>query len=248
MKGLALILVYAILLSYASSAQQNECDYKVEIIANNSEFESKDFSWRMKATKIEGKPTNITGVAEIEDSKGDIIRKYRPWVNESISKQKTSSQYTPNLKDGVYKIISKIEVECDDTNKGNNADAKTIKINMKNKEMTNTINQSNSQNTFAEYKMNNHIKNETINPVVINQAIENKTLSKNESEKLMASEEDNVIQLRNNDYKKKEIKLTANVQKSENVYESSNEKSKGLIMIFLLALSILLNIILIWRR
>ena len=104
MKDFALIPIFAVLLSSVSFAQQSSCDYKVEVMTDEDEFEKENFKWRMKATKIEGMPTNITGIAEIEDSKGEIVRKYRPWVNESISKQKTSSQYTPNLKEGIYKI------------------------------------------------------------------------------------------------------------------------------------------------
>ena len=249
MKGIAFVIILIISLAYTSFAQQPECDYKVEIIANSSEFETKDFSWRTRATAIFGKSTNITGTAEIEDSKGQIVRKYKPWTNDSISKQKTSNVYSPNLKEGQYGIKAYIDVECDDINKDNNADIKIIKINVKNKEMTNAVNQSNIQNNFVEYKINNSIKNETTSPVVINQAVENKTVSENESEKLIANEEDNVIQLKSANNKKVEIKSTTDaVQKTGIVYESSNEKAKNLIIVFILALSVLLNIVLIWRR
>ena len=249
MKVIPLAIIFVISLAYASFAQRAACDYKVEILINNSEFETKDFSWRMRATAIFGKSTNITGTAEIEDSKGQIVRKYKPWTNESVSKQKTSNTYSPNLKEGQYKIISRIDVECDDINKDNNADIKIIKINAENKEMTNAVNQSNIQNNFVEYKMNNSIKNETTSPVVINQAVENKTVLENESEKLIANEEDNVIQLKSANNKKVEVKSTTDaVKKTGIVYESSNEKAKNLIIVFILALSVLLNIVLIWRR
>ena len=246
MKCFALIPVFAVLLSSISFAQQSSCDYKVEVLVNSSEFEKQDFSWKMKATKIEGMPTNITGTAEIEDSNGEIIKKYRPWINESISKQKTSSQYTPNLKEGSYKITSRISVGCDDINKDNNVDFKIIKIREKSKELTNVTNKNNGKNILIDEKINNTIKNEAANQVISNQTAENKTLDEKETGQLANSEEDNVIQLRDN---KKESELTANaVKKPETVYESSNEKAKSLIIIFLLVLSILLNIVLIWKR
>jgi len=74
------------------------------------------------------------------------------------------------------------------------------------------------------------------------------TDSQNETKKIIASEEDNVIQLKNNN-DKKEFGLTTNaVKKSEIAYESSNEKAKNMIVMSLLILSVLLNIVLIWRR
>ena len=247
MKTLIFMLIFAVSIIDNSFAQQTACDYRVEILVNNSEFESRDFSWRMKAIKIEGNPTNITGTAEIENSSGQIIKKYKPWTNESISKQKTSSTYTPNLNYGEYKLISRINVECDDINKDNNADIKIIKIKNGNKETSTAINQNN--NAIIDAKINTTIKNETANQAITAQKIENKKMPKNESEKLIVSEEDNVIQLRNADNKQSQTKFTAGAaQKQEIVYESSNEKAKGMIVISLLILSVLLNIVLIWRR
>ncbi len=255
MKAVMFALIFAIYFTGNAFAQQALCDYKIEILVNSSEFESKDFSWRMRAARVDGKSTNITGTAEIEDSNGKLIRKYMPWTNESISKQKTSNEYTPNLNQGEYKIISRISVGCEDTDKNNNIDAKIIRINNKNNEINAAIN----QNKLLDSKINDAIKNETVNQTTTNQTSENKTSrmrvsslttdSKNESDQLIASEEDNVIQLRNSDSKKSQNKLTtAAVQKSEIVYESSSEKAKEWIMVGLLTLSILLNIILIWKR
>ena len=132
MKALFIILILAISFSYTSFAQQSLCDYKVELIVNGTEFEKERFKWRMKATKLEGTSTNITGAADILDSKGNIVKKYKPWTDEPISRQKTSSEYSPNLKEGEeYTIKAEINVECDDINKDNNADAKAIKIKVK---------------------------------------------------------------------------------------------------------------------
>lgn len=245
MKELIFMLIFAISFIDNSFAQQNACDYKIEILINNSEFESSDFSWRIRATKIEGVPTNITGTAEIDDLNGQIIKRYKSWTNESISRQKTSSTYTPNLNQGEYKIISSIKVECDDVNRDNNVDIKIIKIKESNKEMSATISQNN--NTIIDAKTNNTTKNETINPIIVSQKIESKTISKNESESI-AGEEDNTILLRNDNKNLKNKLKTDAMQKQEIVYESSNEKAKGMIVISLLILSVLLNIVLIWRR
>lgn len=133
MKGIIIYIIFVISLSYGSFAQQNGCDYKVEIITNNTEFRKEEFFWRMKAIKLYGESTNITGIAEIVDSKGNIIKKYNPWTNESISKQKTSNEFSANLKENEeYKIAAEIKVECNDENKDNNV--KIIKIKGKNKE------------------------------------------------------------------------------------------------------------------
>lgn len=247
MKLPILIFIFLVLLSYTSLAQQALCDYKVEILVNSTEFEKESFAWRMRAIKAEGKPTNITGTAEIQDSKGQILKKYRPWTNESISKQKTSSEYSPNLKEDEYKIKAEIKVECDDINKDNNADMKIITIKGKDKEATDTIDQSNNQKAFIEEKTENTVKGEEINQSVVNRNPENITTNENKTEELMASEEDSTIQLKDNNKGKNEL-TTAAIQEPKIVYESSSEKTKGLIIIFLLSLSILLNIILIWRR
>lgn len=258
MKLILLILVFAVSVIGASFAQQALCDYKVDVIANSSEFQSQDFSWRMRATRVEGVSTNITGTAEIQDSKGQIVKSYRPWTNEPISKQKTSSMYSPNLKEGYYRIKAYINVSCEDENKNNNADVKAITIKSSAKESLNTPNQSNSKTnvqtnmqSITYNKKNNTAKNEAINETMnqqtINEKPENTTLDKKEPESLMMDEEDNVIQLRNNN-DGIENKLTASVAQEPIIYKSSNEKAKELIVFFLLALSILLNIILIWKR
>ena len=247
MKALIFIIIFAIFIIDNSFAQQAACDYKVEILANNSEFESRDFNWRIKATKIDGVPTNITGTAEIQGQNGRILKKYKLWANESISKQKTSSVYSPNLNPGEYKLISKINVVCDDINNDNNLDEKIIKI-IEHKEI-NAITRNNNSIIENDTKINEISKNDTINPIITDKKIENKTMAKNETEKPIVNEEDNVIQLRNGDNKKPENEMTARVvQKLEIAYESSNEKAKNLIFISLLILSVLLNIILIWKR
>ena len=246
MRSLALILVVVIFLPYSSFAQQSECDYKIEVIVDGEEFEKEDFKWRMRATKIEGKSTNITGTAEIEDSNGKTIKNYKPWTSDSISKQKTSNEYTPNLKPGSYEITAEISVECDDTNKDNNVDSKKIKIKgeieeIKDKKSKNEETEITSKKT--ENQDNNQIIPNSQNPIAT------------KPKKSAASEEfDNTVELKSqNNQKSQQVQsITANtiqnLQNTETVYESSGERAKQWIMVFLLTLSILLNIILIWKR
>lgn len=247
MKALIFMLIFAIFVIDNSFAQLFGCDYKVEILVNNTEFESKDFSWRMRATKIEGKSTNITGTAEIEDSRGNIVKWYNPWANDSISKQKTSNTYSPNLKEGQYNVKSYINVSCDDEDKGNNVDIKTITIKERNQEINTVITQHSNQNIQVEEKINKATISES---TIMDEKSENKSLNKEDAGNLMTTgDEGNVIQLKDSTDIKIEAKLTAEaVKEPEVVYESSNEKAKNIIIIFLLGISILLNIVLIWKR
>ena len=152
MRLFVIIFVFVILLLDISFAQQSQCDYKVEVLADSQEFTKENFTWSMKATKIDGMATNITGTAKIEDSNNKIVKNYKPWTSESISRQKTSSKYSPNLNYGEYKITAEISVDCNDTDKSNNADVKMISI----KEIKNEV------NTTTESIEKSPIKNEEI--------------------------------------------------------------------------------------
>ena len=249
MRSLTFILIFVILISYTSFAQQSSCDYKVEILVNGEEFEKEDFKWRMRATKIEGKSTNITATAEIEDENSKNVKSYKPWTSDSISKQKTSNEYSPNLKGGEYKITAEINVECDDTTKANNVDAKTIKIKGEKKEEV--IKKSSAKNANLDEKDINiaeeaKTSNQNEEQTQINQ--NTKTITAKAKKQAVNEETENVIQLTNKNQQKSNTISTQAIQNPETVYESSNERAKGLIMIFLLTLSILLNIILIWKR
>jgi len=147
MKGIFIIILLALMLSKSSFAQT--CDYRVEIMADGEEFKKEDFKWRMMATKIDGKSTNITGTAEIK-SDGKTIKSYKPWTSASISRQKTSSEYSPNLKPGEYEIKAMIEVECDDSDMENNKDTKKITIEGEKEETT--ASKSKSEDIEAENK------------------------------------------------------------------------------------------------
>ena len=256
MRLLAFIFIFAISIAHTAFAQQYLCDYKIEILVNGTEFQKEDFTWRMRATKVDGKSTNITGTAKIEDLNGKIVKSYKPWSSESISKQKTSNEYSPNLKNGEYKITAEINVECNDTNKVNNIDIKMIKIRDDRQEalteQDNIINNSpqeiknvNDNTTKEPIKIGNISQNIPDNEEIKSKPIQDIQL-KNTTEK---EGSENVIHLMKSDQKSDEVQLTSHaIQNPQIVYESSNEKAKNLIVVSLLILSVLLNAILIWRR
>ena len=237
MRQSALMTIFIVLISMNSFAQENECDYSIDILLDDNQFESKDFTWRMKATKIEGGQTTITGTAKIEDKNGKTVKSYKPWLSEPISRQKTSSKYTPNLKPGNYEIIAEIKVQCDDKDEGNNLDKKSITIR--------------GDDNGQEEQDETEVKPEDVN--TNDDALPNNIKPQSNAappKPDLQPAADNTIQLNiNSKNKNSQMKLQGNTIKSEEtVYESSNEKAKGLIMVSLLALSILLNVVLIWKR
>ncbi len=106
------------------------CDYAVEFILSKEVFDnSSEFSFKIRASKVSGSSTNFTSKAKIEDLNGKSIREYEPFTNESITKQRTSTEYTPNLEEGKsYFMDLNITVQCDDTNKNNDFDTRIITI------------------------------------------------------------------------------------------------------------------------
>lgn len=231
-------LIFAIIsisLLQISLAAWASCDYKIEILMEGDEFKSTEFTWRMRATKLEGQPTNITGRAEIKN-KGNIVKKYEPWKSEQISRQKTSNEYTPNLRPGAYELRAEIDVECADINENNNIDTKEFNI----EDDGGKVNGKNDED-----KIKNEIK--------VKPSPATKSNVKTET-KPEIDEEENTIQLNDKNIRRTQVaqQTTVNaVRDSRNtdiVYESSGEKVKNLILFFLLILSILLNVILIWKR
>lgn len=106
------------------------CDFAVEFILAKTVFEnSSEFSFKIRASKLTGESANAAMRAKIEDLNGKLIREYSPFTNVSITRQRTSSEYTPNLEEGKSYIIgSNITVQCNDTNKENNFDMRIITI------------------------------------------------------------------------------------------------------------------------
>lgn len=243
MRKLAIFLLLGIVYSSISFAQTT-CDYGIEILADGDKFEPEGFKWRMKAFKIEGKSTNITGTAKIEDSNGKTVKSYKPWTFQSISKQKTSNEYSPNLKPGKYKIIAEIDVECDDTDKSNNEAEKEIEI--KGEAEEKTAKSSGNEERVADESTKSEGKQQ------ITQNFQTAATSK--PKKSAPSEKfENTIELKSqNNPRNKEMPATTNAIKgtksAETVYISGNELAKGWIMALLLTISVLLNIILIWKR
>ncbi len=246
---LALILML-LLLPYPSFAQQNDCDYKVEILLNDSEFSPENFSWRMKATKLEGPSTNITSSAKIEDMQGNLIKGYKPFTSEPISRQKTSGKYSPNLKPNEYKITANIYVTCNDVDKNNDVDLRLIKI-------IEESEQSKQQNDQNKITANNNIENNNDNSENPSKNTSTNNIQQidekqnNETEQIKQDpnyEEDNIIHLKKEANNQNNLITSDVISQPEIVYKSSSQKTKELILYFLLGLSVLLNIILIWRR
>ncbi len=245
MKWLVIIAVMLFLLPPFASAQ--ECDYSVEILIEGIEFTKESFKWRMKAIKLDGPSANITGAARIEDLNGAIIKSYKPWTNQSISKQKTSNEYSPNLKEGSYNIISEIIVGCDDINKGNNIDIRAITIKTENIEMQESniavqqiiLENQEPQNATPQTQENEPAKNPAIN-----ESQDNEVQSQEYRE-----EYENTANLKNENTQNS-IQIAEPIKSDEEAYAyvSSNEKAKNLVVYSLLAVSIILNIVLIWRR
>ncbi len=234
-----IITVFVLFAMLPSFSFAQSCDYQVELIINGTEFTIESFKWKMKAIKIEGGSTNITGTARIEDLSGNIIKSYKPWTSQSISKQKTSNEYSPNLKEGDYRVISEIEVECYDSNKNNNIAVKSIRIQAEELLENKIVQQENSQNATTEFSAQ-EIKEAAY-------TIENETIgiTKNESETYS-----NIISLKKD--VEEENDITAAVVQKDNdndyAYISSNEKSKKLIIYLLLGISAIIIVALIWKR
>jgi len=225
---MALILLSSVVLSLTVFAKE-ECDYGVETIMDGVEYKKDKLIWKIKAIRYEGKSTNITGTAEIETFDGNLIKSYKIWNNESISKQKTSKEYSSILSNGNYRLNSQILVQCDDTKPENNIVSKLIIINGANKDRK-------------------EVSNVKIAPAMNN-------ASSNSVNKDQFGAEESIGQIEN--VKAFDIANNSNCYFMEPnasaigldiAYKSSSEKAKNLVVILVLGLSILLNIVLIWKR
>lgn len=246
MKTIPLILA---MLIAVNAAYAIECDYSVEILKDSNEFTVKDFKFKIRAEKIEGPSTNITGRIYINDENGNIIRSYKPWTNSSVSKQKTSSEYSPDLKEGIYGINAEITVLCDDFGKENNVDRRKVTIKSQIPENTteNKTESTSQKENQASFEGTDKKSNETkeLQPLITEETpvyAQNQENSKEEydfqTQENQISAEENAISRQSAD----------NQQTGRIVYESGNEKSRELIIYMLVGISILLNIFLIWRK
>lgn len=106
------------------------CDFQIEIILANTIFDNPDnFTFKIRASKVKGTTTNITVKANIKDLYDITIKNYRPFTNASITKQRTSSTYTPNLDEAKsYMLNTNLTTACNDSNLENNFDSRLITL------------------------------------------------------------------------------------------------------------------------
>ena len=106
------------------------CDYEVSLVLNSTTFDDpNDFSWKLIARNVRGGATNITVRAAIHDLFGNVEQEYSPFTNQSITSQRTSSTFSPNLDEGKsYILFANLTTQCDDTNQVNDKDERIFTI------------------------------------------------------------------------------------------------------------------------
>lgn len=106
------------------------CDYETQILLEKSIFDGQDdFSWKMMVRNIRGGATIISSEAFIYDLFGNIKQDYIPFENDSITRQRTSTTYSPNLAEGQsYRLTANITTQCLDINPTNNFDERIFTI------------------------------------------------------------------------------------------------------------------------
>lgn len=255
--GFRIYLILILLL--AVNAYAENCNYAIDVMMNSTSFTSEEFEFRLRALKIEGGQTKITGTARIEDSSGRTIKSYKPWTNESITIRKTSAVYTPNLKSGGYRIISSIRVDCDDTFLDDNSVLKEFSI-------VGYKDEEEEENPADEQATATTSMSTTTTLPIINQKTPTSTVSTTTKIELLLDppkgiENTNVNKNVNKKKAQNQIatavpvnsgKTAETAAKKERearvVYESDFELVKKTGIALLIMLSILLNIVLIWKR
>ncbi len=108
----------------------SSCDYEVQIVLNGSMFANPDdFSWKLIVRNLRGSSTNITSRAAIRDLFGNVEREYSPFTNQSITTQRTSSSFSPNLGGGKsYVLTANLTTQCEDSSQDNNKDERIFTI------------------------------------------------------------------------------------------------------------------------
>ncbi|MBR9700203.1 lamin tail domain-containing protein [Candidatus Woesearchaeota archaeon] len=99
-----------------SVSMQNGCDWELALLMNSSI--AADF--KLQARRIKGKgKTNLSIALWIEDTFGNIIKKYMDIKAEAVTK-KTSSSYRPSLGSGFgYIINANLTLDCEDSTDNN---------------------------------------------------------------------------------------------------------------------------------
>lgn len=106
------------------------CDWKIEILLNDTLYEQDYFEFKVKATNLKTGKTNITGRLSITDFFQNTIKEYKPWTNKTSTSKATSSTYTPNLQKGkAYMLNASLFTQCNDSKLNNNNAVKLFAIN-----------------------------------------------------------------------------------------------------------------------
>jgi len=115
------LMFSAILLVFLPWATAQECDYGIKLIIE-AESSQQNFSFKIAAMNIKGPATNISSDVTVLNN-GAPVKNYFPWKNVPISRQKTSSKYSPNLEIGNYEIKANLQTLCKDSDLSNNFDS-----------------------------------------------------------------------------------------------------------------------------
>jgi hypothetical protein len=116
--------------AFDNGTTSGTCDYETQIVLEKSIFDRQDdFSWKMVVRNVRGGSTIISSTAFIYDLFGNVKQDYRPFTNDSITKQRTSSTYSPNLQEGQsYILAANTTTACLDTSQENNYDERIFTI------------------------------------------------------------------------------------------------------------------------
>ena len=106
----------------SSLPEIDSCDYAVELEYNLSSYKAiGDLQLRMTAFSVEDHKTNITGILRISDIYGRGIKAYAPFKEESVTRQRSSPIYNPELNlDEAYLLTANISTACIDISLENN--------------------------------------------------------------------------------------------------------------------------------
>ncbi|MBU0457681.1 MAG: lamin tail domain-containing protein [Nanoarchaeota archaeon] len=118
------------------------CDWKINLLIDNSIFKNKDLSFTVEIERLYGFAQNISVKGTIEDIFGGVIKEYSPWKNETvIESYKKISSYSPNLAEGIYMVKFEIfSLNCNERNLADNKVTKLIAINPQYKENSSSLN------------------------------------------------------------------------------------------------------------
>ena len=139
-----------ILIFMSSIVYGEDCDYDIEVLIEGDTFTTNEFEFKLRVNKLDGVSTNFSWILSIEDSDGALVNEYGPYSKQPIAIVRTSNLYTPNLPMGEYKINAGFEVECDDTNLENNNVVYEFEIVGEGGETTTTTSTSTTSTTLAD--------------------------------------------------------------------------------------------------